>query len=499
MPDSPRRRVHPIWKPPLLLAWAVACGGPADKVDPAAPSNGDSDVVDSEVADTDSVEVPPDTDPPEPAGCPPGPVIAPFSAAVQTFPIHPGALANFVDDRDGDGVREVLVRGEFAKVYPWSELIKDGDPLLTLQIPGERVVAYFPLSRFDLDSDGIRELWGSLGTDAEGSHFAVWGGTQVGMAAPAWNILSPEPSDPILAAAEVDGRPGVDLVVGRSFQLTPGGYDTSGAVLIYSGPMSPGDITLGAPAATLSSTLPDARLGLDYVEDVNGDGQADIVASAPFWDGAGAVFIFLGPFTGDRTTDDADFMLLADPADTRQRPNLFASGLADADGDGVLDLLVSSVNNSVDADGQGSVWLFRGPLSGVATTTDADLRVDGDHPGASADGIFVDDLDGDGGADIQIMSHDWSPSPDVQLSADDTGAPDPRVMNGVGAAAFFLGTAQGRVHTSDGWLLVHPDEPAAFISFRSAGDLNNDGAMDLVTEFRRGARVVMGMLTPCPP
>jgi len=91
--------------------------------------------------------------------------------------------------------------------------------------------------------------------------------------------------------------------------------------------------------------------------DLNADGNVDLLVGSP---GDDAAWTVLGPITASQTTSNS-------PALTGTGAGL-AVGIADADDDGYLDILV----------GGSGAWIQHGPAMGGGLLSDADLHIDGE-------------------------------------------------------------------------------------------------------------------------
>lgn len=138
----------------------------------------------------------------------------------------------------------------------------------------------------------------------------------------------------------------------------------SGSVYIFS----------GAIVGTVSASLADTRLTgeapsdfagrtLARAGDVNGDGRMDLLIAATANDttatGAGAAYLFYGPFTsGSVTTANATFL----GATTYDALGYALAGGGDVDGDGYDDFLIGSISYDYSASvtNSGAVWLTLG-------------------------------------------------------------------------------------------------------------------------------------------
>ncbi len=145
--------------------------------------------------------------------------------------------------------------------------------------------------------------------------------------------------------------------------------------------------------------------------DFDGDGQEDMLVTAPYDDDggtdAGVVFVFEDVNTdgASKDNDSTDYEIKVVGHNASDYLGITAPAVGDVDGDGELDLLVGANGwDNGTASAAGAAWLIYGPLAGsydLGSSSDYDARFLGnaasDYCGAS---VALGDLDADGAAEI---------------------------------------------------------------------------------------------------
>ena len=318
----------------------------------------------------------------------------------------------------------------------------------------------------------------------------------------------------VAMAGDVDGD-GLDDVLVGAYQA--GG--TGKAYLLY-GPVT--GITSLADADAIfqgESASDHAGYSVDGAGDMNADGYDDIAVGAYMTAPGGTVYVIHGPSYGSHSLAAADARLEHADAGSHGRS---VSAAGDMDNDGYDDIVTSapSHTNYPWPNGfSGSVYLFRGPVSGEVWTNDADAHYVGPHAYASA-GFSVagaGDLNGDGFSDVMFTEYEGdgevriyfgaatvslnANSPDSSISldwpsvggvgdVDGDGYDDILVGSGTddtvtidaGAAFLFLEVPLGNSVASDADAVFYGEagDDWAGSAVSAAGDVDGDGYDDFV-------------------
>ncbi|MCK6529282.1 FG-GAP-like repeat-containing protein [Myxococcota bacterium] len=222
-----------------------------------------------------------------------------------------------------------------------------------------------------------------------------------------------------------DGIP--DLLVGAASgyyqDSVPGEwdwYEGSGAAYLIAGPIDDfQNVALEAVAhigGSDSATYGDASFGsvVDGGEDLDGDGQPDVVLGLPYYgDGdAGAVALYRGPLSGHVYLESSAYARGGGEADGDHAGTAVAMG-GDWNGDGHPDLAVGAPQAESVAGTSGVVYVLLGPLpAGPFSLADAPVRLVGEEGdfGVGSDLAFVGDLDGDGRDELAVAMFPGVPS-----------------------------------------------------------------------------------------
>ena len=335
----------------------------------------------------------------------------------------------------------------------------------------------------DVDDDGIRDVLISSsnhdGDDGNGGVLANSGRLYVFSGRTRALLRTLEPPLPQVNArfgfwdanlGDVDGDGAADFVTSAPGQVVGGA--TVGQVYVYSGRTATRLRTVNAPEALAATGAFGGDFGGNLVApgDLTGDGAGDFVATASGASGgAGAAYAFNGK-TG------AFLYKVANPDGTQASSFGFgAAELGDVNGDGVGDFQIGAPRFDegavVDV---GRSYVINGRTGAVLyTLTNPEPEANDRFGQADADGISLNDIDGDGRPDVFVDSFLANEQPAAGPALDNAGK------------AFLFSGATGRLIRA----LRDPDPERGrgfAASNASAGDLDADGRPDSIVSSRGG-------------
>jgi len=284
----------------------------------------------------------------------------------------------------------------------------------------------------------------------------------------------------VSGAGDVNGDGYADVIVGASWYNN--GEPIEGAAFVFLGSAS--GLQGNAPRDTgvwmAESNQADASFGrsVSGAGDVNGDGYADIIVGAQYYDNGesyeGAAFVFLGSASGLQGNAPGDTGVWM--AESNEAGALFGwavSGAGDVNGDGYADVIVGADEYDNGDNTEGAAFVFLGSASGLQGNApgDTDVWMAESNQAGALFGWAVSgagDVNGDGYADV-IVSAYWYDNSD----------------NTEGAAFVFLGSASGLQGNAPGdtnvWM-AESNQGGAYFGWpvSGAGDVNGDGYADVI-------------------
>ena len=318
----------------------------------------------------------------------------------------------------------------------------------------------------DVDGDGYADVVVGVrhyddGQEDEGAAFVYCGSAGGLSTTPGWTAESDqvdaEFGNSVGTAGDVNGDGYADIIIGAL--CYDNGQDNEGAAFVYHGS--------AAGLSTMSGWT--AEGDQDYVQfgysvgtagDVNGDGYADAIVGAPYYDNGqddeGRVFVYRGSATGLGTVPS--WTAESDWAGAQFGHSVGTAG--DVNGDGYADVAVGADHYANGQENEGRVYVYHGSTVGLSTT--AAWSVESDHGGAYF-GTSVGtagDVNGDGYADVIVGALGYQAA---------------------GRAYVYHGSSTGLTAGSADWTAESDQGGAAFgASVDTAGDVDGDGYTDVI-------------------
>jgi hypothetical protein len=407
-----------------------------------------------------------------------------------------GTYVATAGDVDGDGYADVIVGAdswENGEVFEGAAFVWTGGPSgpgptgtpsnAVWKREGNEESArygYSVATAGDVNGDGYGDIIvGAPNADVlttNDGKAEIFRGSAAGLAAaPGWssegNLAFSRFGRSVAMAGDVNGDGFTDVVVGAP--LYDAGQTNEGRAFVFvGGPSGPGPLANW----TAESDQAEAQLGASVAPagDVNGDGYADVLVGAPFYEkgpaNEGGAFVWfggpsdilnpsgLGP---DGTPLNADGSFTSGAGGAALGSAVASAG--DVNRDGFGDVILGAPTYAGGTSGQGAAYVLLGSAAGPGGATwIVEGGQVGAHLGASVAG--AGDVNGDGHSDVIVGAPLW----DGAAGIDE------------GRALVFLGKGGGLASTP-AWTASSLQAGAQLgASVAGAGDVNRDGFGDVI-------------------
>ena len=375
-------------------------------------------------------------------------------------------------DINGDGYADVIV-GAYnydnlpistgqVYVYLGSASGLASSPAWTAE--SDQASAYFGRSvstAGDVNGDGYSDvIVGSLG---ERRAYVYLGSASGLPSSPAWTPLGDVGSAfgySVATAGDVNGDGYSDVIVGGYYYTN--GQTQEGRAYVYLG--SPSGLA-SASGWTAESDQAAGQFGRSVATagDVNGDGYADVIVGAEYYDNGqadeGRAFVYLGSATGLATSP-------AWTAESDQAGAYFGRSVStagDVNGDGYSDVIVGAWAFDNGETNEGRAYAYLGSVSGLASSPAWTAESNQANAFFGRSVATAGDVNGDGYSDVIVGAEYYD--------NDQTNE---------GRAYVYLGSVSG-LSASPVWTAEGDQANAAFgASVSTAGDVNGDGYSDVI-------------------
>jgi hypothetical protein len=242
-------------------------------------------------------------------------------------------------------------------------------------------------------------------------------------------------------------------------------YDISfanqGAAFLYFGGSGAFNTTFDA---RLQANQAEAQVGSSVAGagDVNGDGYADVIVGAPGYDNGETNEGAAFVYFGGAGAFDTTRDALLQSNQAEAAFGFSVAGAGDVNRDGYADVIVGATLYDGGQAEEGAAFLYFGSPGAFNTTVDARLEADQADAFMGWSVAGAGDVNGDGYADLIV------------------GAPRYDTGPGEGAAFLYFGRAGAFATTPDAELLSSAPEAVLGSSVAGAGDVNGDGYADVI-------------------
>jgi hypothetical protein len=275
----------------------------------------------------------------------------------------------------------------------------------------------------------------------------------------------------VATAGDVNGDGYADVVVGaRTYENDD--YD-EGAAFVYHGSAA-GLGSDGTPqnadwAAEGNQQSSEFGWSVATAGDVNGDGYADVVVGAPYYDvevlgqtysNVGKGYVYYGSATGLSSSPDWTGYASVVQQDGVEFGHSVATA-GDVNGDGYSDVVIGAPGYDWGQTDEGKAYVYLGSASGLRATPS--WSVESDQADAELGRVApAGDVNGDGYADVIVGASGYSSG-----------------QTGEGKAFVYLGSTYGLSATA-AWSVESDQADANLGQVATAGDVNGDGYSDVI-------------------
>ena len=329
----------------------------------------------------------------------------------------------------------------------------------------------------DVNGDGYSDFivgapWYDNGQTDEGRAFVYAGQAVLPTVNPIWTGESNQAfshfGQSVAGAGDINGDGYSDLIVGApDYESSSAQSGEGGAFLWFGGAAGLG--ANGTPAnADWSAESNQAQAAFGWsvagAGDVDGDGYADLVVGAPYWDepdpNGGKIFVFTGAATGPASVADWTWTQTVAGASL----GYCVAGAGDVNGDGFSDIIVGAPLYTAEQVLEGRAWVFHGHAEGLGLGPAWFLNMDQAGAGLGLSVAGAGDVDADGYADVILGA--W--------------AYDGAAGSASGLALVYRGSTSG-LAAHPAWRVEGSQADCYFgEAVAGAGDVNGDGYADVI-------------------
>jgi hypothetical protein len=276
----------------------------------------------------------------------------------------------------------------------------------------------------------------------------------------------------VSTAGDVNGDRYSDVIVGAP--KYDGGQTDEGRAYVFHGSAS-GLSTTAAWSKESDQTGAQFGMAVSTAGDVNGDGYADVIVGAPFWESTasqadeGGIWVYHGAYLAGLSTDPNGH---AEFNQAGAHLGMSVSTAGNVNGDAYADVIAGASHATNGQSEEGIVRVWHGSAAGIGTGTTASWQGESNQTNAHLGNSVATagDVNGDGYADVIVGAPEY-----------DNGQIDE------GKAFAWYGSANGVNNDVDGnptnaaWTAESNQASALLgVDVNTAGDVNGDGWSDVI-------------------